>query len=90
MQILPSAVIEAAPFVLDDIQTENIKTPEKPIIPNDEQLYTTPPKQIQQENSVEHKTEEKQPKTLKDLFNSIAEDDKKSSKSLYDLKSSQI
>ena len=81
-QILPSAVIETAPFLLDEIQPELIKTPEKSIILNEELLYTTPPKQIQQENFNEHKTEEKQPKTLQDLFNSIAEDDRKSSKLL--------
>lgn len=78
-QILPSAVIETAPFVLDEIRPEIIKTPEKTSVLNDELLYTTPPKQIQPESFAEDNTEEKQPKTLKDLFNSIAEDDKRTS-----------
>jgi len=76
-------VIETTPFVLDEIQLEIIKTPENSIITNEDLLYTTPPKQIQPEISIEQILEEKQPKTLKDLFNSIAEDDKKSSKSYY-------
>jgi hypothetical protein len=81
-QILPSAVIETAPFILDEIRPEIIKTPEKTLTLHEELLYATPPKQIQPENFVEHKTEEKQPKTLKDLFNAIAEDDERTSKPL--------